>query len=241
MILEKEECFILHTAPHLDKTKLVSVFTVGQGWFRVIARMSTRLAGVPLEPFTPALLSCGGRGQLPALRLYEITAPARLHSVRTKMLGMYFNEIIMKLIKPYVPCSELFTAYRQSLEQLAFAPEDDKAEWILRRFEVAALDAAGHGLNLVNDTAEQPLDATAHYIYSPEDGAKRAQQGRRENTVSGLTLMCLNGTESAVKIDEDIRREAKQMMRYLIDYYLQGKTIRTRNLFKYMAARHAAI
>ena len=146
------------------------------------------------------------------------------------------NELIMKLMAPYVPSSELFAVYGNSLPALDQAPDD---EWVLRRFEVALLDAAGHGLNLTHDTGGEALLAEARYVYHPDEGATKQPAGRPggAQTVAGQTLLCLGGARA--DCPEAQRREAKQLMRHLIDYHLQGKTVRTRHLFQYLEKQNA--
>ena len=229
VILEREPAYILHVKPHLDKTRLVAALTADHGWLRLVARLSTRFIGVPVEPFMPVRLSCRGTGDMPGIRAYEVTGRAFLRDSRAQMLGLYLNELVMKLMAPHVPCRDLFDAYATSLEQIGARDADEK---ILRRFEVVALNASGHGLNLSHDTEGHDIDADAHYVYDPESGARLCDKSVK-GAFSGGVLRNLNGDAGGAD-DAQSALEAKRFMRFMIDYHLQGREIRTRGLFRYL-------
>ena len=230
MKFEKEPAYILHVKPHLDKTRLVSALTLNHGWLRVVARLSTRFMGVPVEPFMPVRLSCRGTGAMPGIRAYEVLARSKLRDARAQMLGMYLNELVMKMMAPQVPCAELFHAYENSLSRIGKNPDD---EWSLRRFEVAVLEAAGHGLNLAHDTEGHALEAGQHYAYDPENGARPCAPGGE--AIDGAVFKCLSDadTDNAAN-NAECTRAARRFMRRMIDYHLQGKDVGTRRLFQYL-------
>ena len=230
MRIEKEPAYILHVRPHLDKTRLVAALTADHGWLRLVARLSTRFMGVPIEPFMPVRLSWRRSDRLPGIRGYEVVARSHLRAAQSQMLGIYLNELIMKLVATDVPCPDLFHAYEQSLVRIAQTPDD---EWTLRRFEVMVLEAAGHGLNLVNDTAGHAIEDDAYYVYNPEDGA--IETAASDDAIGGKVFRLLRGDDEASD-DATLTRSAKKFMRFMIDYHLQGKEIRTRGLFKYLEA-----
>lgn len=240
--LDKEPAYILHVKPHLDRTRLVSVFTANHGWLVMVARLSMRFIGAPIEPFTPVRVSSRGSGNLPSIQGYDVLGRAQLRAARAQLLGLYLNELVMKLMAPSVPCAELFNAYVHSLSRIEVDCND---EWALRRFEIAVLEASGRGLNLAHDTEGRAIDDKAKYIYSPEDGAYLSDADETSAAaVEGFVLKCLSGEIRGRDAEARHALAAKRFMRRLVDYYLQGKAIRTRQLFKYLGVsegeRHGA-
>ena len=227
MILEKEPAYVLHVRPHLDKTRLVEILTADHGWMRLVARQSARFNGVPVEPFMPVRVSCRGTGELPGIRAYEVSGRAFLRDSRAQMLGLYLNELVVRLMAPHVPCRRLFEVYEKSLGRI----EADGSEWALRRFEIEVLDAAGHGLSLSHDAEGGAIEPDGHYRYEPENGACSCAASD-EGALGGDVLRSLNGDDDAP--DARCAREAKRFMRSMIDYHLRGKEIRTRRLFEYL-------
>jgi DNA repair protein RecO (recombination protein O) len=70
---------------------------------------------------------------------------------------------------------------------------------------------------------EQPIDPDKHYEYVREKGpVQTAGQG-----FSGKSLIALRKKTLS---DEQVRKEAKQLMRQLIDFHLQGRELKSRVL-----------
>jgi DNA repair protein RecO (recombination protein O) len=100
----------------------------------------------------------------------------------------------------------------------------------LRRFEKQLLPELGYGLCLDHDQDGLPVDPLANYTYRIEHGPVRV--GRDEAAqplVRGKTLLDLAAEDFS---DPRSRKEAKQLMRVLINYYLSGTELETRKIFK---------
>ena len=97
-------------------------------------------------------------------------------------------------------------------------------EAALRTFEVELLQSIGYGLQLEFDYLTQlPIQTTGSYQYNIEQGATINQDGR----ILGETLIAMQ--QGNYTNDRQLM-EAKQLMRQIIDFYLQGKHLKSRAL-----------
>ena len=101
-------------------------------------------------------------------------------------------------------------------------------ETVLRNFEYSFLRSSGVITNLnVTNTGEEVL-ATDKYEVIPDGGVFK-YSGNSRFSLHGSTLIQLSKGGS---LDEIALRESKYMMRHLIEHFLGGQELATRNLFK---------
>ena len=116
------------------------------------------------------------------------------------------------------------------LQRLAADPSGKVQEADLRRFEKAMLQELGYGLTLEHDAAGNPISPEAFYSYRMEHGPVRLSHGdEAPQVVSGKTLLDLAVEDFS---DPRSRAEAKALMRTLMAYYLAGKELETRKIFR---------
>jgi DNA repair protein RecO (recombination protein O) len=142
--------------------------------------------------------------------------------------GFYLNEVLMRLLPRHDPHSELYASYIQTLELLRDSQDN---EWALRLFERDLLQELGYGLQLTHESAAgEPLAPDLRYCYHPEYGPQRLHNDSADClAVQGETLLALNSGESA---GEQCRREAKRLMRAILQPYLGNRPLASRELFK---------
>ena len=83
---------------------------------------------------------------------------------------------------------------------------------------------------MTRDSKGRAIAATAHYTYRMEQGPvllERAEAATQ--VVSGKTLLDLAADDFA---DPRSRLESKQLMRTLMAYYLSGRELETRKIFR---------
>ena len=231
IIFDKEPAYILHRRPYQEATSLVEFLTAGHGRITAVSRQSSKTLGKNIQPFVPALLWCSGRGELLNLRDFDPQGKAVLTEPEDQMVGMYVNELIMRLVPAHVRSHRLFECYATVLSEIA-QPAD--YEPVLRKFELRVLEITGHGLQLEHDLATgEPLIEDALYQYTPGKGptrCARVESGRL--LCRGKTLLDLNrGLQDG---DPRTLREAKSLLRTVIDYHLKDRTIHTRSVFRYL-------
>jgi DNA repair protein RecO (recombination protein O) len=129
---------------------------------------------------------------------------------------------MVRLLPREEPHPALFAAYGGTLLRLAC---EDDPEPALRCFEVSLLAELGYAL-LLDREAETAarVDPAARYDFVVEKGPVAAAGGE----LSGVTLLKLAGGAAPVG---DERREARLLLRRVLDHYLGGRPLKSRELF----------
>ena len=222
--------FVLHRRDHGNTSLLLELFGIGEGRLAAIAKGARRprqTASALLQPFQPLWLATGGRGEVRTLtRVEEAGAPIAIQGAAL-LAGFYLNELLLRLIARHDPHDGLFAFYQATLARLA---EDGDLETHLRRFERRLLDELGYGLTLdrvVDDGA--PIAPELVYVYEREQGPRHASTRAPGPHVSGATLLALAGDMPLV---DDQRREARALLRHVLEPHLGGRPLRSRELYR---------
>jgi DNA repair protein RecO (recombination protein O) len=240
---EADSAFVLHTYPYRETSLIVETFARHAGRVSLIARGARRpraaLRGV-LSPFQPLLLSWFGKGELKTLKSAE---PERIYpqlSGSSLLSAFYLNELILKLAHRDDPHEKLFDAYDEAVHSLQQGMSDSGGEpkksiaAVLRRFEKRLLTELGYGLMLDREAdTGKPIHAQGRYVFIVERGALPEEAFRNAGDgalqLSGKTLLDLAHDD----YDDPITaQQAKQLMRYVINHYLDGAQLHTRQIIK---------
>lgn len=231
MQVHQEPAYVLHRRPYRETSLLVDLFTLNHGKVGVIARGANAARSAlkaQLQPFQPLLVDWTGRSDLKTLTQVDTRPGVQLGHGKALYSGFYLNELLQKLLSPYDPAQDLFAAYLEALETLSAVRSD--VEPVLRRFEMRMADELGYGFQwgLAMDIGE-PVQAGVYYCYDPQHGIlAHAGDHVRMTGLPGEALLKLG---SGNLEDADARRTAKQVMRALTDFLLQGKPLNSRALF----------
>ncbi len=222
--------FLLHRRPYRNSSLLLDVFCREQGRLSLVARgaISPRsgLKGI-LQPFRPLLLSWSGKGELCTLiGAEEEKMPVPLPPKRV-LSGLYVNELLMYLLPRRDACPDLFTAYANLLKELAVAANEEPP---LRRFEKCLLDELGYGLSLEQEAVSGlPIVAENHYCYVLDQGVRAVGEAPVGISISGRGLLALR---DGIFDTPDVLQEAKHLMRAALLKQLQGRVLKTRELYR---------
>lgn len=229
--MEFTQAFVLHQRPYRETSLLLDVFTADYGRLSLVARgmrQSKRRHNNPMQLFQPLWLNWFGRGDLLTLSKIEtISAPYWLQGNAT-LCGLYINELLVRLLTQQQPEPLVFDAYQKALDGLQQAGQ---AEQVLRLFEKRLLEALGYGLDLTTDSEGQPVEQHLHYSYQPDHGLQPCLKNDTKRIISGASLLQLNQENLSDLISMN---ETKQLMRLIINYYLDGKPLKSRQLFAEM-------
>lgn len=227
-----QPAFVLHGRNFRDSSRLLDVFTQNYGRISLVAKGArsgrSKLHGV-LEPFTPILVSWSGKGEVQTLTGAEPVKNSINLSGKQIMSAYYINELLQRLTTQHDPHPELFNLYMESL--IAFKDKDE--EQVLRRFEQKLLTETGYALNLnIDATSGEYIEHSQMYYYDIESGPvnikdRPVSDGLR---ISGQTLFDM-ANENYTSLQS--KKEAKQLMRIILSYYLGDKPLKTRNLHWY--------
>jgi DNA repair protein RecO (recombination protein O) len=229
--LEDQPAFILHSYPFRETSLLLEVFSRHHGRLPVVARGARRprstLRGM-LMNFQPLRLAWFGKGEVRTLHAAEWQGGQPQLQGTALLCGFYLNELLLNLMARDDPHENLFDYYQQTLQRLAH--EQDHAA-TLRCFEKHLLQELGYALLLEYEAdSGKPIIASAQYRYVIERGALPESADAPE----GLTVLGKTLQDIAVDDYRDplSARQGKQLMRMLLNHYLAGKVLHTRELIR---------
>ena len=233
---DDEPAFVLHSHPYRETSIIVEALTSARGRIALVARGARRprseLRGV-LQAFQPLALSWSGAGELKTLVGAEWRGGLPLVSGSALLCGFYLNELLLKLLPREDPHPRLFDDYEAALRRLA---SGEPQAPVLRGFEMRLLAEMGYAMPLTHEAdTGRPIDPHARYYYAFDRGPRTtvAEPGRRYPEVRGATLLALAQHDFSAP---DAAAEAKRLMREVLDYYLERRTIVSRRVVRDLQA-----
>lgn len=236
MDIPLQPAYVLHRRNYLENSLLLDLFTLDSGRVSCVARgalSSRRGRGALLQALQPLQVSLTGKGGLLTLKQVDAASHAILLQGKALFCTYYINELLLYLLPEREPAPNLFAYYAQALSGLA----SGALETTLRRFEVQVLDELGLAPDFLYDHQGHPVEDDARYRYEPDgyfilaDQDSGAYSGA---TLRGLSLM--DGAAESAHAHPECRREAKALMRKLLDQALQGRPLNSRKFFEVSAA-----
>lgn len=227
-----QPAYILHTRPYRDTSLLIDTFTASQGRINLIAKgvrvmhgKKSRYKG-SLQAFVPLLLSWRGKTDLMNLLNAEPN-PVPMPHLTGKLLvcGLYLNELLTRLLYRYDPYPQLFQAYQTTLCSLSENPTI-----ALRLFEKKLLAELGYALHLDKDSlTNQAIVLHQFYQFIPSQGLVLCLNKSipKQSVFSGASLLAMHHESWDIPMH---LLDAKRLFRLALNYLLEGKTIRSREL-----------
>ncbi|MCK4841359.1 MAG: DNA repair protein RecO [Methylococcales bacterium] len=217
-----QSAFILQHRKYRETSLIIDVLTKDFGIISILAKgvrkKKSKTAGVLLA-FSALKISYIGKNELKILTHVEPDVDQIKLKGLSLYCGFYINELTRYLLHKNDPHPEVYYEYSQCLMLLSKAK---KTEQILRFFELNLMQQIGYAIPLsydaITDTTVKPL---TKYYFNSELGMVESPQGY----ITGQTLLMLETRES---LDQQALYEAKQLMRRVIDFYLQGKELKSR-------------
>ncbi len=234
MRIQDQPAYILHHRAFRDTSQILDVITPEYGRFSLMSRGSrsakSRLKSI-LQPFRPLIISWSGKGEMPTL------TGAEQQTVKTAVLtgkalpsAFYINELLIKLLHKHDVYEGVYHLYESVIRLLA---DKNEIEPVLRLFEKQLLDELGFGLNLsINAENGDAILVDGEYAYYLEHGPVNVLSINDDAYIlklSGKSLLDLhyNTLDSSQSL-----KDAKRLMRVVLNYYLEGKPIKSRELFR---------
>lgn len=234
--IQLEPAYVLHQRPYRDSSLLLEVFSSAHGRIGMVARGVRSRAGqrrALLQPFVPLHLSWSGRGELVTLTDVEPAGASHALAGQVLLSGFYLNELLLHLLHRHDPHPELFRHYRYTLERLGAigGPSADPVQLqvALRLFEQQLLQEIGYGLVLEYDVERgEAIDPGTLYRFVLGEGPVAAAPGSdRAALFPGSSLLAL----AAQQLDSpQALRDARRLTRLVLDHYLDGRKLHTRQL-----------
>lgn len=226
--VHRQPAFVLARHPYAESSLIIDAFTREHGRVALLAKGARRLKSPNrglLQAFVPLAVDWSGRRELVTLTRAEPVAPYRPLSGRGWMCGWYANELVLRFVQRADAHEGLFDAYERLVARLA---DGEDPEWSLRLFETALLRDVGYGLVLAVDGEDHaPIQPGRRYRYVPGLGPVSGGDGVGIE-VAGETLLALGADERPGAL---ARREAKRLTRALVAELLEGRGLRSRQVF----------
>ena len=233
MRIESEPGYVLHTAPYRETSLLVDLFTQHHGRIKCVAKgfrkPSRKGVSKVLFPYTEHHFQWQGRGDLKTLiKADAIQAPVFLHQ-ESLFIGLYLNEVLYRLLHQYDPHQSLYQHYSQLMARLS---TQGLKQDLLRRFEIGLLEELGYGLvlNLEADSGN-PISPEGFYHYIPEHGFRESKQPSSNGNIGfkGADIIAIAADNFE---QQSTLKAAKQLTRQVIDFYLDGRQLNSRELYR---------
>ena len=226
-----QAAYVLHQRDFKNTSRIIDIYSADYGRIGLVAkgvRSSKKGVQYLLQPFRPLLISWVGRGELLTLTHVEpTTEPDNSLTGKALICGYYLNELNLRLTPQGDSNPSLFQHYHSSL--LALAQKTDYTT-LLRTFEIELLNLLGYGLQLEVDSEGNPINVAQQYYYGVEQGALLVPPlGTQVIPISGQSLLALASGEA---LSDTGQREAKKLMRSILQYYLGNKRLKSREVFR---------
>ncbi len=231
--VELEPAWVLHTRQYRETSVMLEAFTPTAGRIGLVARGARRPKSplrALLRPFEPLVLSWSGRGDLATLQQAERIGSGVVLTGAGLAAGFYVNELLIRLLERRDAHPVLFAAYSALLEELT---SSERIEPALRQFEMRLLEELGVGLSLTLSAIDgSAVEPEQWYEYHLERGV--VPVAGPDDTAMVFKGSVLTAVQSHDWTVPDALRSAKRLLRYTIDYYLDGRELKTRRVYAAM-------
>ena len=230
MRVHLQSAYCIHSRLYRETSQITEMLTPEHGLISCICRGARKQGGSAGLLFSPLLISWSGKGDLFTLTHVEAVATKQFNSPSLYIIGMYMNELILRLVPKLSPSKEIFHLYENIIAALDNSGEQEN---ILRLFELELLTLIGHGLALDKEMDhETPIQKEGIYRYDVGLGPNRVTQGNSAwNVITGATLL---GLQSPLNMDETCLAEAKRLMRGIINLHLADRPLRSREILQFI-------
>lgn len=223
-----QPAFVLHRRPYRETSCLVELWTEDYGRFsgvmRGVRKPRSAVNGL-LQPFVPLLISWSGKGELKTLMHVEANGPVKVLHGNGLYAGFYLNELLMHLLAKWDAYPRLYQAYQTTLMSLGKYVLEEK---ILRSFEKCLLEELGYGLLPKRSVFLNKIEPDQYYRFVPGEGLVICAKAERQDVFFGQHLLSMAKEEWT---DDACLRDAKRLIRCVLSFLLEGKSIQSRRLF----------
>lgn len=224
---DNQAVYVLHSYPFKETSFVVELFSQQFGRIAVVAKGARRprsaMRGM-LQSFQLLSGTWSGKNELKTLHSLDWSQGLVHLQGDALMCGFYLNELLLRLLPREDAHEALFIYYQATLKTLS--KTSDLATH-LRRFELKLLQELGYAVPLTADEDGVLVDADRLYRYEAEHGPCALDSHKNGIQLSGKTLLAMANDDYTDAITQS---QSKQLMRYLLAYYLGDKPLHTRQL-----------
>jgi len=221
--------FLLHRRDWQNTSLILDLLTRDYGRVNVLARGSRSGKSIGLyQPFCQLNVSWSGRHDLKTLT--SIDGVRLATDERLYLPLLYVNELLVAFLPQHESNPHIFTLYTNLLEEI----EIGNIEICLRVFERSTMQLLGY-LPEMDVDAEygEPIQAEQFYDFQVTRGFL-VWDNQQPGAISGKHILAWN--ESRFD-DNQVLQVAKKIMRSIIDFNLQGKRLKSRDIYLQIMSR----
>lgn len=221
--------YLLNSRPFRENSLIVDLLTEHSGLVSCFARVSKSRGKIikgSVQPFIRLAVAWSGKGNLPSITTLEETGRFNL-APSAMSTGLYYNELLYRLLPMQMPNEEVFAAYQTALYDISRGLTNTTRV----NAEIALLKSLG--ILVVTDydvDTQEPLDDKQVYNYLPEYGISQTMQ----NAVKGIAVSgaIMNSLSQDLAIDGNVSelRQLQCFLDSLINLALNGKKLHARAL-----------
>jgi len=174
------------------------------------------------QPFNKLMVSWSGRHELKTLT--SVDGCAVPVDERLYLPLLYANELIESFLPKFESSPELFALYGELLTHI----NAENTEASLREFERSTMGILGYLPDLgVEANSGLPISCDSYYLFQATTGFIVCES-KQQNAIDGVKIIAWN--EKQYK-DKAVCQMAKSIMRCVIDFNLQGKKLKSRDIY----------
>ena len=218
-----QPAFILHRRDWQNSSLLLDILSRDYGRVNLIAKggKSSHSRSL-LQPFSKILLSWSGRQTLKTLTAIDGKPTTLEESLYLPLL--YINELLEAFLPELEANPEIFTLY----ETLLAGIERDNREKFLCEFERAVMQILGYLPDTGTDYEQQkPINVKSWYQFQASRGFILCDTSDM-NAIEGRYIDLWNQGNYT---ERQVIHLAKTIMHCIIDYNLQGKRLKSRDIY----------
>ena len=218
--------FILRRREWRNSSLILDIFTRDHGCIRVLAKGARRSSSqAQYQPFVMLNINWSGRHELKTLTGIEgQVLPIAEENYFTLL---YANELLAAMLPPGEANPDVFAAYLTLLQHSVVKLEETG----LRIFELELLQCLGYFPDMRADAVNgQPILAELRYQFVVNSGFVACHRDAPDSIGGQVVLDWYQGDYQ----QESVSRLAKSVLRSTIDFNLQGKTLKSRQVYAQM-------
>lgn len=221
-----QPAFILHSRGWQNSSLILDLLTANFGCIRALAKggRNSRSRGL-FQPFNRVSVSWSGRNELKTLTAIDGAAKEIPELLYLPLL--YINELVQAFHGAIDSSFEIFTLYDDLLNQI----NTQNIESCLREFERNAMRIFGYLPDMYSDSANnKPINPVGCYQFLASRGLVHCQCDE-DNAIKGEIIQLWNEKNYD---NPEVGQTAKAIMRCIIDFNLQGKRLKSRDIYLQM-------
>ena len=217
--------FILRAIDYSDSSIIYDAIVEKKGRASFMQRISKgKYKNLSLQFFNLYSITYSGKNDMKYIREYDLAYNYSLES-NQKIYGMYINELVYYMTKKDLEYENLFEIYKNFFKSMS--NKDDLIPTI-NKFEINLLEECGHLININFDEMQNKISKNSRYYFDFERGLVKSSA---KNSFKGELFFALNGQ---IDYDDQLRRDSRIFMKFIIDHFIGSNKIRTREILKYL-------